>query len=31
MPKKPDTGDDMYTLLEYLFGPGKRDEHTDPT
>ncbi|MFE5537098.1 mobilization protein [Streptomyces sp. NPDC056519] len=23
-------GDDTYTLLEYLFGPGKRDEHTDP-
>lgn len=30
MPKKPDMGDDTYTLLEYLFGPGKRDEHTDP-
>ncbi|GAA3380672.1 hypothetical protein GCM10020367_68910 [Streptomyces sannanensis] len=23
-------GEDTYELLEYLFGPGKRDEHTDP-
>ncbi|MFJ6940538.1 mobilization protein [Streptomyces sp. NPDC101132] len=23
-------GEATYTLLEYLFGPGKRDEHTDP-
>ncbi|MEV6957419.1 mobilization protein [Streptomyces sp. NPDC051183] len=23
-------GDDTYDLLDYLFGPGKRDEHTDP-
>ncbi|QEV49529.1 mobilization protein [Streptomyces vinaceus] len=30
MPKKPDMGDDTPVLLEYLFGPGKRDEHTDP-
>ncbi|MFJ3882426.1 hypothetical protein ACIPW5_33905 [Streptomyces sp. NPDC090077] len=30
MPKKPETGDDTYKLLEYLFGPGKRDEHLDP-
>ncbi|MFJ4320669.1 mobilization protein [Streptomyces lavendulae] len=30
MPKKPETGDDTYKLVEYLFGPGKRDEHTDP-
>lgn len=30
MPKKPDMGDDTYELLDYLFGPGKHDEHTDP-
>lgn len=30
MPKKPDMGDDTYDLLDYLFGPGKQDEHTDP-
>ncbi|MFD6892698.1 mobilization protein, partial [Streptomyces sp. NPDC059957] len=23
-------GDDTYELLDYLFGPGKQDEHTDP-
>ncbi|MGT2532838.1 hypothetical protein ACU4GG_41555 [Streptomyces nojiriensis] len=23
-------GDGTAELLEYLFGPGKRDEHTDP-
>ncbi|CAL9633219.1 hypothetical protein SUDANB120_06163 (plasmid) [Streptomyces sp. enrichment culture] len=30
MPKKPDMGEDTYELLEYLFGPGKHDEHTGP-
>ncbi|MFD0432144.1 hypothetical protein ACFQ60_47755 [Streptomyces zhihengii] len=28
MPKKPEMGDDTYKLVEYLFGTGKRDEHT---
>ncbi|MEU6315689.1 mobilization protein [Streptomyces sp. NPDC047014] len=30
MPKKPDSGEDTAELLEYLFGPGRRDEHVDP-
>ncbi|WP_052433041.1 relaxase/mobilization nuclease domain-containing protein [Streptacidiphilus carbonis] len=30
MPKKAREGDDTWGLLDYLYGPGKRDEHTDP-
>ncbi|MEU4029173.1 mobilization protein [Streptomyces anulatus] len=30
MPKKGDSGDTTVDLLDYLFGPGDRDEHTDP-
>ncbi|WP_299540678.1 mobilization protein [uncultured Streptomyces sp.] len=30
MPKKADGGTDTFQLLEYLYGPGHRDEHTDP-
>ncbi|GGO98318.1 relaxase/mobilization nuclease domain-containing protein [Wenjunlia tyrosinilytica] len=30
MPKKAREGNDTWGLLDYLFGPGKRDEHTDP-
>ncbi|MEU8669444.1 mobilization protein [Streptomyces anulatus] len=30
MPKKADSGDTTVDLLDYLFGPGDRDEHTDP-
>ncbi|MFI8365268.1 relaxase/mobilization nuclease domain-containing protein [Streptomyces sp. NPDC085612] len=30
MPKKAADGDDTYGLLDYLYGPGKRDEHVDP-
>lgn len=30
MPKKAREGNDTCGLLEYLYGPGKRDEHTDP-
>ncbi|MFD3644096.1 mobilization protein [Streptomyces griseus] len=30
MPKKADSGDTTAGLLAYLFGPGDRDEHTDP-
>ncbi|MGW3154585.1 relaxase/mobilization nuclease domain-containing protein [Streptomyces sp. NPDC001089] len=30
MPKKARDGDDTHGLLRYLYGPGKRDEHTDP-
>ncbi|MFD6534754.1 mobilization protein [Streptomyces sp. NPDC060184] len=30
MPKKPDGGRNTVELLEYLFGPGHHDEHTDP-
>ncbi|MCO6722909.1 mobilization protein, partial [Streptomyces sp. Vc714c-19] len=30
MPKKARGGTDTAGLLAYLFGPGKRDEHTDP-
>ncbi|MFI0901903.1 relaxase/mobilization nuclease domain-containing protein [Streptomyces sp. NPDC020983] len=30
MPKKAREGSDTCGLLEYLYGPGKRDEHTDP-
>ncbi|MFI8817601.1 MULTISPECIES: mobilization protein [unclassified Streptomyces] len=30
MPKKAEGGSDTAGLLEYLFGPGDRDEHTDP-
>lgn len=28
-PKKARDGDDTYGLLDYLYGPGKRDEHVD--
>ncbi|MFI9311214.1 relaxase/mobilization nuclease domain-containing protein [Streptomyces triculaminicus] len=28
--KKAQDGDDTWGLLDYLYGPGKRDEHTDP-
>ncbi|MER5966781.1 mobilization protein [Streptomyces sp. NPDC002057] len=30
MPKKANSGTTTIDLLHYLFGPGKRDEHTDP-
>ncbi|MFF9049629.1 hypothetical protein ACF09Z_00545 [Streptomyces erythrochromogenes] len=30
MPKKAAGGSGTADLLEYLFGPGERDEHTDP-
>ncbi|MER6201737.1 mobilization protein [Streptomyces sp. NPDC001586] len=30
IPSKLDEGSDTYGLLHYLYGPGKRDEHTDP-
>ncbi|MFH9201776.1 hypothetical protein ACH4KO_37700 [Streptomyces anulatus] len=30
MPKKGEQGADTAGLLAYLFGPGDRDEHTDP-
>ncbi|MGW1469009.1 mobilization protein [Streptomyces sp. NPDC002308] len=30
MPKKSDSGDDTYDLMDYLFGPGRQEEHTDP-
>ncbi|MFE7183080.1 hypothetical protein [Streptomyces erythrochromogenes] len=30
MPKKAPGGSETVELLEYLFGPGERDEHTDP-
>ncbi|MFD9475014.1 hypothetical protein [Streptomyces goshikiensis] len=30
MPKKAETGTTTIDLLDYLFGPGERDEHTDP-
>ncbi|MBQ1111176.1 mobilization protein [Streptomyces sp. 404i] len=30
MPKKADSGETTVDLLDYLFGPGDRDEHTDP-
>jgi hypothetical protein len=30
MPKKARDGTDTWGLLDYLYGPGKRDEHTDP-
>lgn len=30
MPKKAEQGADTAGLLAYLFGPGDRDEHTDP-
>ncbi|CAL9677749.1 hypothetical protein SUDANB105_08060 (plasmid) [Streptomyces sp. enrichment culture] len=30
MPKKAREGNDTWGLLDYLYGPGKRDEHTDP-
>ncbi|MFC8703278.1 mobilization protein [Streptomyces anulatus] len=30
MPKKGDSGETTVGLLAYLFGPGDRDEHTDP-
>ncbi|MFD3778266.1 hypothetical protein [Streptomyces sp. NPDC058612] len=30
MPKKVETGSTAIDLLAYLFGPGERDEHTDP-
>ncbi|MEU2577488.1 hypothetical protein ACIP3B_33675 [Streptomyces anulatus] len=30
MPKKADSGDTTVDLLDYLFGPGDWDEHTDP-
>ncbi|MEU4180943.1 hypothetical protein [Streptomyces sp. NPDC026589] len=30
MPKKAEPGADTAGLLAYLFGPGDRDEHTDP-
>ncbi|NGO40615.1 relaxase/mobilization nuclease domain-containing protein [Streptomyces ureilyticus] len=30
MPKKARDGNDTWGLLDYLYGPGKRDEHTDP-
>ncbi|MEG9551811.1 mobilization protein [Streptomyces baarnensis] len=30
MPKKGEQGADTAGLLDYLFGPGDRDEHTDP-
>lgn len=30
IPSKLDEGNDTYGLLHYLYGPGRRDEHTDP-
>ncbi|MFF3675853.1 hypothetical protein ACFYYS_17990 [Streptomyces sp. NPDC002120] len=30
MPKKAETGSTTIDLLDYLFGPGERDEHADP-
>ncbi|MER6523597.1 hypothetical protein ABT246_43325 [Streptomyces sp. NPDC001553] len=30
MPKKAATGSTTIDLLDYLFGPGERDEHVDP-
>lgn len=30
MPKKADSGETTVDLLDYLFGPGDHDEHTDP-
>ncbi|WP_331726952.1 mobilization protein (plasmid) [Streptomyces sp. NBC_01213] len=30
MPKKADSGSDTFELLEYLYGPGRHNEHTDP-
>ncbi|MFE1075124.1 relaxase/mobilization nuclease domain-containing protein [Streptomyces sp. NPDC058783] len=30
MPKKARDGTDTWGLLDYLYGPGKRDEHTNP-
>ncbi|MGP3637518.1 mobilization protein, partial [Streptomyces sp. 24-1644] len=30
MPKKAESGSTTIDLLDYLFGPGERDEHTDP-
>ncbi|MDJ0386356.1 mobilization protein [Streptomyces sp. G-G2] len=30
MPKKAETGSTTIDLLDYLFGPGERDEHVDP-
>ncbi|MFI5985161.1 mobilization protein [Streptomyces sp. NPDC051555] len=30
MPKKAETGSTTVDLLDYLFGPGERDEHVDP-
>ncbi|WP_455355944.1 relaxase/mobilization nuclease domain-containing protein [Streptomyces sp. SYSU K217416] len=30
IPEKLDEGSDTYGLLQYLYGPGRRDEHTDP-
>ncbi|MEV6575639.1 mobilization protein [Streptomyces sp. NPDC051577] len=30
MPKKAEAGSTTIDLLDYLFGPGERDEHTDP-
>ncbi|CAM5375647.1 Mobilization protein OS=Streptomyces fumanus OX=67302 GN=GCM10018772_70140 PE=4 SV=1 [Streptomyces fumanus] len=30
IPEKLDEGSDTYGLLHYLYGPGRRDEHTDP-
>ncbi|MFJ6889901.1 relaxase/mobilization nuclease domain-containing protein [Streptomyces californicus] len=30
IPEKLDEGSDTYGLLHYLYGPGRRDEHTNP-
>ncbi len=30
IPQKLDEGSDTYGLLHYLYGPGRRDEHTNP-
>ncbi|MEV6357987.1 relaxase/mobilization nuclease domain-containing protein [Streptomyces hydrogenans] len=30
IPQKLDEGSDTYGLLAYLYGPGRRDEHTNP-
>ncbi|MFF8279939.1 relaxase/mobilization nuclease domain-containing protein [Streptomyces lateritius] len=30
IPQKLDEGNDTYGLLHYLYGPGRRDEHTNP-
>jgi hypothetical protein len=30
IPEKLEEGSDTYGLLHYLYGPGRRDEHTDP-